>query len=327
MHRTFKMAAPFAALTLALSACGDDDATDGDTDTNGAAAENLLAEKYDLSGQTVRFGSKDFTEQLVLGQIAALALEAAGADVNLTENLTSPDGPRNALLAGEIDAAWEYTGTAWFNYLGNDEPIDDPMEQWEAVKNDDLEENDVFWTRPAPFDDTYGFAYPRAALEEFGIETVSDLAAFVQENPDQASLCVDPTFATREDGLPRVEEIYGFEWPEDQFHQSDFGVIYSSVAQQDPCNFAEIFTTDGRLGALDLLVLEDDQNAFISYLSAVMMMQDFADEHPEMIELLEEIGEPITEDVMIALNERVDVDGEFPEDVAEEYLREQGFIE
>jgi osmoprotectant transport system substrate-binding protein len=88
----------------------------------------------------------------------------------------------------------------------------------------------------------------------------------------------------------------------------------------------EVFTTDGRIGALDLLVLEDDQNAFISYLSAVMMMEGFAEEHPELVDLFEEIGEPLTEDVMVDLNERVDVDGEFPEDAAEQYLREHGFI-
>ncbi len=323
---TMRVTALLAALALALAACGDGDGVTGDGDGDGAAPDNLISENYDLSDVNIRFGSKDFTEQLVLGQIAAKALEAAGASVNLTENLASPDGPRNALLAGEIDAAWEYTGTAWINYLGNEEPIEDPIEQWEAVKQQDLEENNVFWTEPAPFDDTYGFAYPRDAVDEFGIETVSELAEFVQANPDQASLCVDPTFASREDGLPRVEEVYGFQWPRNQLHQSDFGVIYDSVARQNPCNFAEIFTTDGRIGALDLLVLEDDKNAFISYLSAVMMMEDLANEHPDLAGLFEEIGAPITEDVMIDLNERVDVGGEFPEDVAEQYLREQGFI-
>lgn len=338
LNRTRYMArllAILAALVLVLAACGDgngdrdgdageDGATDGDTTE---ASGDLLSERYDLSGLDIRFGSKDFTEALVIGQIAAQALEAAGASVDLTEELPSPDGPRNALLAGEIDAAWEYTGTAWINYLGNEEPIEDPIEQWEAVRDQDLEENDVFWTEPAPFDDTYGFAAHSSTAEEFGIETVSDLTAFVEENPDEASLCVDPTFVSRDDGLPRVEEVYDVEWPRNQFHQSDFGVIYSSVAEADPCNFAEIFTTDGRIGALGLTVFEDDQNAFISYLSAVMMMQDFADENPEVIELFEEIGDPITEDVMIDLNERVDIDGEFPEDVAEQYLREQGFIE
>jgi osmoprotectant transport system substrate-binding protein len=317
------------AVGLVLSACGGDepDATGGADDGATAASENLIADDYDLSGVSMGFGSKDFTEALILGQIGAQALEAAGADVELTENLPSPDGPRNALLAGEVDAAWEYTGTAWINYLGNEEPIDDPMGQWEAVKQQDLEENGIFWTQPAPFDDTYGFAYPRDAVEEFGIETVSDLAAFVQENPERASLCVDPTFVSREDGLPRIEDVYGFDWPDDEFFQSDFGVIYTSVAEQEPCNFAEIFTTDGRISALDLLVLEDDKNGFISYLSAVMMKQDFADEHPQIAELFAEVGEPLTEEVMIDLNERVDVDGEFPEDVAEQYLREHGFIQ
>jgi osmoprotectant transport system substrate-binding protein len=327
-RKTLRTAVLAMVLALGAAACSGDGPDDGGPPSDGGeeTAGEDLSSRYDLSGVSVRFGSKDFTEALVLGQIGAQALEAAGADVELTEDLPSPDGPRNALLAGELDAAWEYTGTAWINYLGNEEPIEDPMEQWEAVRDEDLEENGVFWTEPAPFDDTYGIAYPRSAQEEFGIATMSELAEFVQENPEQASLCVDPTFVSRDDGLPRVEETYDFEWPRDQFHQSDFGVIYTSVAEQDPCNFAEVFTTDGRIGALDLLVLEDDENAFISYLSSVMMMADFAEQHPELADLFEEIGEPLTEEVMIDLNERVDVDGEFPEDVAEQYLREHGFI-
>jgi osmoprotectant transport system substrate-binding protein len=325
-----RMTASFAALALVAVACGDDN---GDTEVDDGAADaggdgnGSIAATYDLDGLEIRVASKDFAEMLILGQIAAQALEAAGADVELIENLPSPDGPRNALLAGEADAAWEYTGTAWINYLGNDEPIDDPMEQFEAVRDADLEENGVFWAPPAPFDDTYGFAYQADAADDLdNITTVSELAEFVTNNPEDATLCVDSTFATRDDGLPRVEEVYDFEWPRDQTFESDFGIIYTSVADRDPCNFAEIFTTDGRIVALDLVPLEDDQNAFISYLSSVMMMDEFAQENPQLADLFEELGQPIDEETMTEMNAQVDVDGEFPEDVAREYLESQGFV-
>lgn len=317
-------------LALVAAACGGDGEEAQELQEEAAtvpAEGELLADRYDLSGLSVRFGSKDFTEQFVLGHIARAALEAAGADVDLTENLPSPAGTRDALLAGEIDAAWEYTGTAWINYLGHTEPIEDPREQFEAVKEEDLAENDVFWTEPAPFNDTYGFAYRAEAEDEFGIETISDLVEFVEENPDQATLCVDNNFQSRDDGLPRVEEVYDFTWPPDQMTVVDHGILYPSAAEGDPCNFTEVFTTDGRIAALDLKVLEDDQDAFISYLSSVMMMNDFHEENPQLADLFEEIGAPITEELMTELNRRVDVDGEFPEDVAEQYLRDLGFIE
>ncbi|HEX2029654.1 MAG TPA: glycine betaine ABC transporter substrate-binding protein [Nitriliruptorales bacterium] len=322
--------AVLVALTTIAAACGGGDQPRGELAEEAATvspSEDLLSERYDLSGVTVRFGSKDFTEQLVLGQIASKALEAAGASVRLVEDLPSPAGTRDALLAGEIDAAWEYTGTAWVNYLGHTEPIEDPMEQFEAVKEQDLERNDVFWTQPAPFNDTYGFAYRGEAEEEFGIETVADLVAFVEENPDQATLCVDNNFASRDDGLPRVEKVHDFTWPRDKLTVVDHSILYPSAAEGDPCNFTEVFTTDGRIAALDLKVLEDREGAFISYLSSVMMMSDFAQEHPQLADLFEEIGAPITEELMIELNRRVDVDGEFPEDVAEQYLRDLGFID
>jgi osmoprotectant transport system substrate-binding protein len=329
--RPVRAGAAIAAASLLLAACGGGDEeetelSEGAEDGSEAAGEGLAAE-YDLDGLDVTVASKDFAEMLILGQIAAQALEEAGASVELVENLPSPDGPRNALLAGEADVAWEYTGTAWINYLGNDDAIADPMEQYEAVRDDDLEENGVVWAPPAPFDDTYGFAYQADAADDLGnVETISELAEFVEENPDDATLCVDATFASRDDGLPLIEEVYDFEWPREQLTESDFGVIYTSVADRDPCNFAEIFTTDGRITALDLYVIEDDQNAFISYLSSVMMMEELAEENPELLDLFEAIGAPIDEELMTEMNAAVDVDGEFPEDVAADYLESQGFL-
>ena len=335
MHRVVTASRWFAlalVVVLGLAACGgeSDSASDGGSEATAGGSEGggqLISEQFDLSGTSVRFGSKDFTEQLILGQLAAQALEAAGADVNLTEDLPSPAGPRDAITAGELDAAWEYTGTAWINYLSNEEPIDDPMEQWQSVKEQDLEQNDIFWTEPAPFNDTYGLATNMQFAQENGLETLEDVATFVEENPDQASLCLDPTFASRDDGLPRFEETFDVTWPKNQLTVQDFGVIYDSTAKGDPCNFGEIFTTDGRISSLDLVVMEDESNVFISYLSAVMMPSSFNDENPELADLFVMIGEPLDEERMTELNAAVDVDGEFPEDVAAQYLQEEGFVE
>jgi osmoprotectant transport system substrate-binding protein len=324
-RRSMRVTAVAVAVALLAAACGDDE---GEPDVDAADGEGSIAENYDFSGLSLHVGTKDFAEQYILAQILAQALEAAGADVEYTQDLASPDGARNALLAGEVDLAWEYTGTAWINYLGHDEPIDDPMEQFESVAEQDVEENQVVWSDPAPFDNTYGFAISQEAYEEHGWETVSDLAEFVEENPDEATLCADATFPTRDDGLPRIEEVYDFEWPSGSINDNmDFGVIYDSIANRDPCEIGEIFTTDGRILALDLHVLEDDQNGFISYLSSVMVMEELADEHPELLDLAAELGEPIDEELMTEMNQQVDVEGEFPEDVAEQYLRDQGFID
>lgn len=336
MHRsstTARWLALALVLMLALAACGGgDEASDESEGSEGAAGSSegggqLISEAYDLSGVSVRLGTKDFTEQLILGQLAKQAWEAAGATVNLTENLPSPAGARDALLAGELDAAWEYTGTAYINYLGHDQPIDDPMEQFEAVKEEDLEENDIFWTDPAPFDDTYGIATRRAFAEENGLQTLQDVADFIEENPDQATLCLDATFATRDDGLVRFEENFDVDWPRNQLTETEFAVIYQSTADGEPCNLGEVFTTDGRIQSLDLALMEDNENTFISYLSAVQIANDFYEENQDLAAVIETITPPLDEARMTELNARVDVDGEFPEDAATQYLQEEGFIE
>lgn len=331
MQRTatrLRWGAVVAVLALALTACGgDDEPSSPSGNGNGGGDGELISDQFDLSGVEVRIGSKDFTEQLILGQLAAQALEAAGATVDLTENLPSPAGARDALLAGEVDLAWEYTGTAYINYLRHDTPIDDPMEQYDAVAEEDLAQNNIFWTQPAPFDDTYGLATRRDFADENGLETLEDVAAFVEENPDEATLCLDSTFGSRDDGIIRFEDAYGVTWPDDQQTVQEFAIIYQATADGDPCNFGEVFTTDGRIQSLDLALMEDTESAFISYLSAVQIDNDFNEANPDVAAVLDLIAAPIDEALMTSLNAAVDVDGEFPEDVALQYLQDQGFVE
>jgi osmoprotectant transport system substrate-binding protein len=149
----------------------------------------------------------------------------------------------------------------------------------------------------------------------------------VADNPDEATLCLDATFGSRDDGLVRFEEAYGVDWPDDNLIVQDFGVIYQSTADGNPCNFGEVFTTDGRIVGLDLVLMEDTEDAFISYLSAVMINNDFYEQNPEVADLLVAVGQPLDEARMTELNAEVDVDGEFPEDVARQYLIDEGFIE
>ena len=332
MQRTMngpRWVALVAVLALGVTACGGNDEASpgtGSADAPSGGGE-LISDQFDLSGVEIRIGSKDFTEQLILGQLAKQALEAAGATVDLTENLPSPAGAREALLAGEVDAAWEYTGTAYINYLQHETPIDDPIEQYEAVRDEDLEQNGIFWTEPAPFDDTYGIATRRDFADENGLETLADVATFVEENPDEATLCLDSTFGSRDDGLIRFEDAYGVTWPEDQQTVQEFAIIYQATADGDPCNFGEVFTTDGRIQSLDLALMEDVESAFISYLSAVQINNDFNEANPDVAAVIELISAPLDEALMTALNAAVDVDGEFPEDAAAQYLQDQGFVE
>jgi osmoprotectant transport system substrate-binding protein len=107
----------------------------------------------------------------------------------------------------------------------------------------------------------------------------------------------------------------------------EFAAIYQSTADGNPCNFGEVFTTDGRIQSLDLTLMEDTDNAFISYLSAVQIDNEFYEQNQDLAEIIAQIGAPIDEETMTSMNAQVDVDGEFPEDVAAQYLQDQGFVE
>ena len=322
------LAALFAAmLALTLAACEVDDATDDVTDDpDDPDAQGSLAQDYDLSGAELTVGSKEFTEQLVLGHIARLALEEAGASVNDQIGLAGTAIVREALLAGEIDLYWEYTGTGWITHLGETEPVEGAEAQYEAVAERDLEENGIRWLEPGPFDNTYAVAVHESAAQEFDLSQLSDLQRLLDENPEEATFCVASEFVTRDDGLPGMEDHYGIDFPQDNLVLLDEGAIYSEVAQRDNCNLGEVFATDGRIAALDLVVLEDDEEFFPAYNPSVTVRDEVYQEWPDLGEMFPEIAAQLDTETMQDLNARVDELGEFPEEVAEDFLRTNGFI-
>ena len=325
----------FATLALLAAACGGGDQLEsGDggeeapTASGGSEGGELTAGTEALDGAQITVGSKDFDEQQVLGYISVTALETAGATVDDQVNLGGTDANRQALLSGQIQHYWEYTGTGWINHLGETDPIPDREEQYNAVKERDLEENNLVWLPPAPFNNTYGLAFRSEAAEELGNpETLSDLGPLIENEPDKATICVETEFESREDGLPGMEETYGYEFPQGGVTGLDTGVIYSAIDSGDPCNFGEIFTTDGRIAALDLTVLEDDESFFPLYNASPVFTRDVYEQYGEALEAcFGPIAEALTQEEMTELNKRVSSDGERPQAVAESFLNDNDLL-
>src|SRR5262245_6974846 len=122
-----------------------------------------------LDGVQVSVGSKNFTEQLILGKMAAVIFQVMGADVEDKTNLAGSVATRQAKLCRDIDFAWEYTGTAWITYMGHTKPIPGRIPQWKAVAAQDLKENQIVWLKPAPMNNTYAFATPVETQKKLGI--------------------------------------------------------------------------------------------------------------------------------------------------------------
>lgn len=293
---------------LLVSACGGDS---GSTSSSG-----------DLEGLSGTIGSKDFSEQYILAHITGELLNANGADVDVNTQLVGSANVRQALENGDFIGYWEYTGTSWITYNGETEPITDPEEQFEAVKEVDAA-NGITWLDPAPMNNTYAFAIRRDKAEELGVTTLSDVAALP---PEEQTFCIESEFSTRDDGWPGLKDAYGFQVQDDDLVMLDTGVIYTATEEGTDCNFGEVFATDGRIQGMDLVVMEDDKSFFPVYQGALTMDSKVFEEHPEIADVMAEVSPLLTDEVMQELNAKADVDGEDPEDIALDWLEEQGFI-
>jgi osmoprotectant transport system substrate-binding protein len=318
-----RLLAVLAAAALAVTACGGGG---GGSGGGGAGAGGGSLAAVDLSGASFTVGSKEFTEQVVLGEIAVQALEAAGATVGNLATITGTTNVRTALTAGEIDMYWEYTGTGWTTHLQHEsaDAPKDPGTLYDAVATED-KQNQVAWLQAAPMDNTYAIATAQGRGEQLGVTTLSDYAALVARDPAQARMCAAAEFLTRDDGFPGLEEAYGFDLPNDAVAELELSLIPPETAKGTACNFGEVFATDGAVAANDLVIVDDDKQFFVAYNAAMTVRQDVLDQNPKLADVFNPISALLTTDVMRGLNERVDVGGELPEEVAEQFLRDNGF--
>ena len=280
----------------------------------------------DLEGASLSVGSKNFTEQLILGKIAVILMKSAGADVTDLTNIPGSASARYAQVDGQVDMEWEYTGTAWISYLGHTKPIPEEQKQYEAVRDEDLKENGLVWLKPAPMNNTYGFATPTETLKKLGISKLSEIADLP---PDQRTFCVESEFKNRNDGFEPMLKKYGLQLgkdvPQGNVKTLATGANYAATDKGE-CNFGEIFTTDGRIKALDLTVLEDDRAFFPKYNVATVFRKEVLDEHPELKDLFAPVSAKLDDKTLIELNAQVDVDGRDPVDVAHDWLQKEGFL-
>jgi osmoprotectant transport system substrate-binding protein len=271
---------------------------------------------------------KNFTEQLILGKIAVMAAQAAGFQVTDLTNVPGSVPVRELMLSGEADVTYEYTGTAWLTYLGQAEGIPDQQEQWQAVRDADLE-NGLTWLTPGPLNNTYAMAVRSEAVEELGgISTLSEIADLPVA---ERTICVEAEFNSRADGLGPMLDAYEIPRgtpegvPNDNIMIFDTGAVYTAT-DRGTCNFGEVFTTDGRIDSLDLTVLEDDRGYFPAYNVAPVLSTETLEEYPELEEIYDLVTAELTDERLRELNLRVDEGGELPADVAFDFMVEMGFV-
>lgn len=294
----------FVVLAVILSGC-----------TESSSDESADAEK----GKVV-IGSKLFQESYILAHMAGIVLEEDGYEVDVKEGLGGTLINYEGLKQGTVDVYVEYTGTAYSQILK--EPA---LEVWDPevvyqVSEEGLNADGVVIVADLGFEDAYALAVKKQWAEENNVSDISDLDEYASE----LIIGTDPEFANREDGLPRINEIYGLEFKE--VKPTVANIMYEAI-KNDEVDVVSAYTTDTRNEVFDLRILNDDKNALPPYDAIIVMSAEFAEANPDAVAALEKLDGQIDTETMRHLNYQFDVEKRDAEDIARDYLIENGFIE
>jgi osmoprotectant transport system substrate-binding protein len=286
-----------------------------------ATSTSANAAGKSLAGVKVTVGSKDFTESIVLSKIVKQFILANGGKVVDKTNIKGSVTTREAMLKGDIDMYWEYTGTAWLVYQKQTDVNIAPADLYKKVVAGDKKFG-VTWLPMTSFNDTYAFAITKANAAKWGVKTYSDLVTKVPA--DQRIWCVESEFQSRPDGWAGFKAKYGI-GSDVTVKVLDTGAIYQAT-KDGQCTMGEVFATDGRIGALGLTVPTEDKSYFPPYNAALTMPDKVAKKYPQLAKALAPIAGKISNAVMQNLNARIDVLGEDADVVAKSFLNSAGLV-
>jgi osmoprotectant transport system permease protein len=266
----------------------------------------------------IAVGSKDFTEQVILGEILAQVIEGkTGTEVvrrfDLGGNLA-----HDAMIAGEIDVYVEYTGTALLAIL-KEKPMADPQQVYQKVKDDYAKRFQLEWTEPLGFNNTFAILVRAEDAEKLGLKTVSDAS---KVSPQwRAGFGQD--FMSRADGYPGFARAYGLRFKE--IREMDLSLTYRSLAEKQVDLIAGN-STDGLISRYGLAQLVDDRHYFPPYDAVPVVRQAILQKYPELRAVLKQLGGTLSVDEMRKLNYAVDGEKRQPRDVAREFLQRKGIL-
>lgn len=273
---------------------------------------NNQSSEVQQSSTTIRVGSKDFTENLVIAEIYALALEDNGYTVERVSNISS-SLIHNSIVNDEIDLYPEYTGTGLLSVLGEDMETDSEK-VYKIVKKEYEKQFNLTWLDYASANDSQGLVIRTEVANSLNIKTISDLQAHASE----LRFASQGEFDEREDGLPGLEKTYGtFNWQSSKVYDNS---LKYSVLDNDEADVIPAYTTEGQLVNTDkFTLLEDDKQFWPPYNLAPVVRDNILDDNPDIKTILNNISAKLDTETVTELNAKVDVDGQEYTDVAKEY--------
>lgn len=273
---------------------------------------NKAGKATSKASTTIRVGSKDFTESLVVSEIYALALEDNGYKVDRVSNISS-SLIHKSLVNDEIDLYPEYTGTALLTILGDDMETD-PDKVYQTVKKEYEEKYNLTWLNYSEANDSSGLAMRKETADKYNIKTISDL----QKNASNIRMASQGEYEEREDGLPALEKVYGeFNWKSSKVYDNS---LKYQILENDEADVTPAYTTEGRLAETDKFVLlEDDKHVWPPYNLAPVVRDNILEANPSIKKILNKVSAKLDTETVTKLNAKVDVDGEEYTDVAKEF--------
>jgi osmoprotectant transport system substrate-binding protein len=265
------------------------------------------------STATVRVGSKNFTESIVIAEIYARALERAGIKVERHLNLGSTEIAMAAIQRGDIDLYPEYTGTALLDVL-HLPPMGDPKKIYDEVSGTFLRMYGLRWLDPSPMNDSQALATTKAIAKAHGLATLSDLSKAARS----LRLATIQEFLARADGLSGLQKFYGgFNFA--QVRTYDIALKYQALLG-GAADIASAFSTDGEIATADLVVLRDDRHFWPAYNVAPVVRESTLAKQPQIATILNALAPAITDRAAARMNAAVEGAKQDPGDVADAFL-------
>lgn len=285
-----------------------------------AIALTILSGCSSSSEKKIVIGSKNYTENMVLGEILTQLISAkTDLKVQHKENLGGTMVCFEALKKGELDAYMEYTGTGLTALLKKD-VVNDADKVYDIVKEEFNKQYQITWLKPLGFNNTYAVAIREDFADKNGITKVSQLAPLAKDLVFGA----EHEFFDRQDGFDGMVEAYGLRFKGEQ--KMDIALKYQAIGE-GKMDVTDAFATDGQLITYKLKVLEDDKNFFPPYYAAPVIRNQTLEKHPELEEILNQLENKINDEEMQKMNHKVEAEKKSTKEVAKEFLQSKNLID
>lgn len=279
----------------------------------------LLSGCSQTSEKRVVIGGANYTEQEIMVEITKQLIEE-NSDIKVSgkPHLGGTGIIDTALSSGDIDIAVEYTGSGLLFILKL--PLEtDPEKAFEIVKSEYNKQKNITWLDPIGFNNTYALAMRKEHAAALNIEKISDL----KPHALKLSLAGSHEFIIRPDGYPGIKKIYELNF--ESAISMDPGLMYTAIKSGN-VDVISAFSTDGRIPAFNLKLLDDDQKFFPPYYASPIIRNEILKKYPELKDILNKLSHRISNEKMAQLNAQVDLEGKTAKEVAHNWLKESGLI-